>query len=294
MPATQSRASTAVAMRRAEAKDIEPCGRICYEAFRTIAEKHGFPPDFPNAEVATGVIGMLFSNPGFYCVVAESGGRVIGSNCLDERSAVSGIGPITIDPAIQNAGVGRQLMDAVIARSDERGFPGVRLVQAAYHMRSLSLYTKLGFSSREQLAVMQGVPVDEQTKRYTVRPMTDSDLPACNALCASVHGFHRGQELREAVAAKFAFVAERDGAIRAYTSGLGFFGHSVGQTTAAICALIAQAPHAPGPGILVPTRNFELFHWCLTHGMRATMATTLMTRGVYQHPDGPYLPSILY
>jgi len=226
--------------------------------------------------------------------VAESDGRIVGSNCLDERSTIAGIGPITVDPTNQNSGIGRQLMDAVIARSDERGFPGVRLVQAAYHMRSLSLYTKLGFASREQLAVMQGVPADQSTNRYTVRQMTDGDLPSCNALCAAVHGFHRGQELREAVTAGFAYIAERDGAIHAYTSGLGFFGHSVGHATDAICALLAQAPHLPSPGILVPTRNFELFHWCLSHGMRATMTMTLMTRGLYQTPDGPYLPSILY
>src|SRR6185312_7298482 len=266
--------STSIKIRRADARDIEPCGRICYEAFRTIAEKHNFPSDVPTPEVGVMIIGMLFPNPGFHCVVAESEGRIVGSNCLDERSTISGIGPITVDPATQNSGIGRSLMDAVIARSDERGFPGVRLVQAAYHMRSLSLYTKLGFASREQLAVMQGVPTDENAKRYRVRLMTEADVPACEALCFAVHGFPRN-ELREAIAAKYAHVAERDGAIRAYTTGLGFFGHAVGETTDAICALLAQAPHLPSPGILVPTRNFELFRWCLNHGMRATMTMTL-------------------
>jgi hypothetical protein len=28
--------------------------------------------------------------------------------------------------------------------------------------------------------------------------------------------------------------------------------------------------------------------------MRAVMTMMLMTRGIYQEPDGPYLPSILY
>ena len=52
---------------------------------------------------------MLFSSPGFYCVVAESEGRIVGSNCLDERSLIAGIGPITVDPGAQNLGVGRKL-----------------------------------------------------------------------------------------------------------------------------------------------------------------------------------------
>jgi hypothetical protein len=42
---------------------------------------------------------MMFSHPGFYCVVAESEGRIVGSNCLDERSAIAGVGPITVEPS---------------------------------------------------------------------------------------------------------------------------------------------------------------------------------------------------
>ena len=55
---------------------------------------------------------MMFSHPRFYCVVAESDGCMVGSNCLDERSAIAGLGPITVDPSIQNRGVGRKLMEA--------------------------------------------------------------------------------------------------------------------------------------------------------------------------------------
>jgi hypothetical protein len=185
-------------------------------------------------------------------------------------------------------------MQAAIERSDARGFPGVRLVQAAYHMRSLSLYTKLDFVSREELAVMNGVPADPSLKSYHVRAMTSGDVESCNRLCTAVHGFHRGGELPGAIAGNNAFVAERDGTIVAYTSGLGYFGHTVGEATAGICALLAGAPHMPGPGILVPMRNYPLFRWCLDREMRAVMAMTLMTRGLYQDPDGPYLPSILY
>ena len=107
-----------------------------------------------------GVLSMMFAHPGFYCVVAESGGQILGSNCLDERSAIAGVGPITIDPEIQNKGVGRALMEAVLARSAERGFQGTRLLQAAFHNRSLSLYTKLGFDTREPISTMQG-PADQ-------------------------------------------------------------------------------------------------------------------------------------
>jgi hypothetical protein len=39
-------------------------------------------------------------------VVAEIDGRVVGSNFLDERGPVRGVGPITVDPAAQGRGSG--------------------------------------------------------------------------------------------------------------------------------------------------------------------------------------------
>ena len=96
--------------------DAAPLGAICYQAFKTISEAHGFPPDFPSAEIATGLLSHLLSHPGFYSVVAEHEGRVVGSNFLDERSMIAGVGPITVDPAAQNQGIGRRLMQGVLDR----------------------------------------------------------------------------------------------------------------------------------------------------------------------------------
>jgi hypothetical protein len=43
-----------VTVRGAVPADAQECGRICYEAFATLAASHGFPPDFPSVEAATG------------------------------------------------------------------------------------------------------------------------------------------------------------------------------------------------------------------------------------------------
>jgi len=283
-----------ISLRSFEPRDVEPCGRICYEAFASIAQRHGFPHDLPNAEVAAGMLSFLLETQGFYGVVAERDGVVAGSNWLDERNAVAGVGPITVDPAVQDAGIGRRLMQDVIARAEGRGITEMRLVQLAYHARSLSLYTKLGFASREELVVLSGVPDDPQLRGYSVRPIEPDDLMPCNRLCESVYGFHRGGELLTALSGPNAFVAVRGGAIRAYTSGLGYFGHTVGGTTESICALLALAPHMPSPGVIVPVRDYPIFRWCLDHGMRAVLTMTLMSRGPYHAPNGPYLPSVVY
>jgi hypothetical protein len=49
-----------------------------------------------------------------------------------------------------------------------------------------------------------------------------------------------------------------------------------------------------GPGMLVPTRNSDLFHWCLAQGLRVVQPMTLMSVGLYQEPSGAWLPSILF
>jgi len=162
-------------LRRGAIEDAAACGQIEFEAFKSISSEHNFPWD-SSLETATGIVTMMLSNPGFYSVVAEMDGKVVGSNFLDERNPVAGIGPITVDPAVQNQTVGRQLMLAVMERAAERKFAGVRLVQTAYHNRSLCLYTKLGFDTREPLSKINGTPIGKRIPGYDVRPATQADL----------------------------------------------------------------------------------------------------------------------
>jgi len=283
-----------ISIRDARPEDAAACGPICYEAFRRINADHSFPPDFPDAQIAVGVLSMVFSHPGFYCVVAESEGRIVGSNCLDERGTVAGIGPITVDPAAQNQGVGRMLMQAVLDRARERNAAGVRLIQAAFHNRSLSLYTTLGFVAREPISVMQGPALRRQIDGYPVRQAVVSDVPQCNRIAMQVHGHHRGGELTEAILRGTAVVVEREGRITGYGTGLAFFAHAVAETNRDVEALIASAEAFGGPGLLVPTRNAALFRWCLENGLRVVEPMTLMTIGLYNEPAGAWLPSILF
>ena len=131
--------SGTVALRRGREADAAAAGAICYRAFKTIAEAHNFIPDFPSPEIAAGLLGGMISHEGFYDLVAEIDGRVVGSNFLDERNPIVAIGPITVEPGDQNGQVGRLLMQAAMDRARERGFAGIRLLQAGYHNRTLSL-----------------------------------------------------------------------------------------------------------------------------------------------------------
>jgi predicted N-acetyltransferase YhbS len=286
--------NTDVIVRRATPQDAAACGKICYDAFCNINAAHGFPCDFPAPEAALGIITALFNAPGFFCVVAESNGSLIGSNCLDERSIIHGIGPITIDPNAQNRGVGRKLMEAVLDRSRGQNAAGVRLVQAAFHNRSLSLYASLGFDIREPLVVMQGRTRERSVPGSTVRPATSADLATCNALSRRIHGFDRDADLAFSIQQGTALVVERAGRITGYSTGLAFFGHTTTESNQDLQALLTSVESFGGAGFLLPTRNTELFRWCLSNGLRVVEPLTLMSIGLYNNPVGAWLPSILF
>lgn len=283
-----------VTIRRATAADAAICGQICFDAFTAINAEHGFPCDFPSVEAAIGAISMLFSHPSIYCTVAEKGGRIVGSNCLDERSTIFGVGPITVDPAGQNSGVGRKLMEAAMQRASARGASGVRLVQATFHTRSLALYASLGFEVRELLCCMQGQSLQHEMPECAVRPATALDVDACCALAVRVHGFDRRLELADALGQGTAVVVERGGRITGYATSLAFFGHATATTNLDLMAMIASAKSFGGPGILVPARDSVLFEWCLADGLRIVQPMTLMSTGLYKEPVGAWLPSIFF
>lgn len=281
-------------LRRAQTADAAAAGDICYRAFKTIAETHNFHPDFPSPEVAAGLLSWMISHKRFFDVVAEIDGRLVGTNFLDERNAIAGIGPITVEPALQNSKVGRALMEAVMKRARERGFAGMRLLQSGYHNRSLSLYFKLGFDAREYVACLQGPAIGKKIPGCSVRTARPDDVAACNGLCFRIHGHDRGGELTEAIAQNAASVVERGGRITGYATPVAFFGHAVGETDDDLKALIGAAQSFPGPGFLLPTGNGEMMRWCLAQGLRIMQTLTLMTIGLYNEPEGAWMPSILY
>ena len=179
-----------VQIRAMKKEDVETCGRICYEAFKSIAERHNFPPDFPSPDEAAGLLSQLSSRDDIYSVVAEVDGRVTGSNFLWESAAIAGVGPITVDPDAQNGAIGRQLMDDVMRRAHDRHFAGIRLVQAAYHNRSL--LSKLSL-------VPTRAPLFFKTRSdrdpgRNVAPASEADLEASNKLCFST-GHDEGRAL---------------------------------------------------------------------------------------------------
>jgi predicted N-acetyltransferase YhbS len=285
---------SSILLRAGRPDDAVAVARIVYEAFHTISTHHNFPPDFPSVDVAHGLIADLLARKDVYSVIAERGGRVVGNNFLWVGDPVAGVGPITIDPSAQDSSIGRALMSDVLAHAEDMRFKSVRLVQAAYHNRSLSLYAKLGFDAREPLSTVQGPPLNLAVPGRNVRAAVLDDVRACQALGEQILGADRATEFRVAVTRGTASVVEHEGRITGYTTGIGFLGHAVGAANEDLQALIGAARSIEGPGMLLPTRNTELLRWCLANGLRVVQPMTLMSLGEYRDPRGAFLPSVLY
>jgi GNAT superfamily N-acetyltransferase len=288
------RPTAGAVVRDATLEDAGVCAQIFYDAFESIAGRHSFPVEPPSREFTLYKVSEMLAGDGFVGLVAERDGEALGSAFVDQRAAIGGIGPVTVDPAAQDAGVGRALMEAALERERQRRGAGVRLVQTAYHYRSLSLYAKLGFVVRETLSVLQGVPPAISMPGRSVRPATEDDLVRCGELCMRVHGHDRNRELNDAIAAGTAHVVERPGVIAGYATGFGYGWHAVAETNEDLVALLSSAESFMGLGIIVPSRNAGLLRWALEHGLRIVQQSTLMTIGLYNEPAGAYLPSILF
>lgn len=284
-------------IRRVTSADAENCGNILYQAFCGIADRHNFPHDFASAEHAQGFAQMLTAgNPALYGIVAENDGEFAGSNFLWEQNEIAGVGPITVGTNAQAKGVGRLLMQNVIERG--KSAKGIRLVQDAFNTASMSLYTSLGFDIVEPLVLISGAISGDLPENVEVRPISEEDFAACDELCRKVHGFSRVEELRMTAQMMPAFVVAREGKTVGYAAAPNSWqmNHAVAETVEDMRNLLTGAGNltAQTLSFLLPSRNGDLFRWCLTKGMKVVKPMSLMAMGAYQEPNGAFLPSVLY
>ena len=274
--------------------DVDACARVMHEAFKGIAEPHGFAPPFASLEAATRVVRMLADLPSGHGIVAEYDDRFAGAVFLAEADPIRAIGLIGVEPSLQGRGIGRHLMRAALDRA--RGGRGVRLIQEAFNSASLSLYASLGFEVKEPLALVKGKLGVAPT--LPLRRVTVADLPMCGALCTRIHGVERTEDVRDAIKLFAPFAAVRDGRIVAYTYRLyaGGLAWGVAETEDDMKALLAGVGTtlAEPLSFLAPVRQASFFRWCLDSGMRVEKPMTLMALGWYQEPRGAWFPSGFY
>lgn len=286
----------AVLLRPARPADAEVCGRILYAAFRDVDERHGFTPGFESAAHGTEIAALFIDLEAIHGIVAVDGSQIVGVVFLDRGDPIKSIGLIAVDPAAQLKAVGRRLMEAAIAEAGDAR--GIRLVQVAFNTHAMGLYASLGFEVKEPLVVMKGRPRDEAPATTVSRTLTPADLEECAALCRRIHGIDRNVDLMDAMKFWPPTAIVRDGRIVAYTYAFrpGSLSWGVAETADDLeTLLLALAGTTTAPlRFNVPSRDTRLMRWCLDQGLRIERPLTLMARGWYQEPRGPYLPSGFY
>jgi ribosomal protein S18 acetylase RimI-like enzyme len=280
---------------RAESQHVGEMGRICYEAFKNLHDRHHFPLDLPSAALARQVLGMMVSRSDFYSVVALLDGQVVGSNFLSLSDPVAGIGPVTVEPCHQGKDIGLTLMQDVVDHGRRRGIERIRLLQETINVGSLSLYASMGFDSREEVAYLQaaaGLAGDT-----TVRSVTDQDLPAIDQLSAGIYQASRRNEVAAAIRYHFSpLLRQRDGRVTGYLIP-GMFGHGVAESEDDACALVGEMARRLPPDaarFFCPVRQANFFRRVLKMGCRTIKVWTLMTLGPYEPPREVWMPSVLY
>ena len=279
----------------AKVEHVAELGRICYEAFKDISDKHHFPTDFHSAAFARQIMGMLIQRETEYGVTAMVDGQPAGSNFLLTADEVAGLGPISVEVSLQGRGVGRALMQSVIDHGRSSGIVMIRLLQDAFNMTSLALYASLGFDTKHPVALMDVAPGEEPDP--TVRPVTPDDLPVIEEMSRGIYRANRRGEVGSNIGGPFQpFARERNGRIVGYYT-LGMLGHGVAETEDDMFALLREVARQAPPDArrcLLPIREGSLYRRCLEAGFRNVKVMNLMALGPYEEPEGVWLPSVLY
>lgn len=292
-----ARASTErVFLRPPERNEADEIGALLYRAFSTFQTRHGFASDFASTAGAADFAGQMIDDPLCYSVVAVQSGHIVGVNFLSEGDPIRGVGPIAVHPDVDGKGIGRRLMHDVIERAG--GASGVRLLQDSFNLKSLALYTTLGFRAREPYVLLRGRLEDAPKSDRIVRPMEPRDLPSVATLACEVSLFPRGADVRRALSEGVPHVVIHGKRLTGYATDITSWatGHSIAASDDDFRALVLGiSALTPQPmNFLFPTRLSPLLRWLLSQGMRGEKQMLLMTRGAYREPDGIYLPSVLY
>jgi len=278
---------------RARPEHVGELGRILYEAFKHIADKHHFPPFFPSVALARDVIAGLVERTDIYGVAALVDGQPVGSNFLEVTDEVAGVQVISVDVSFQGRGVGRALMEDVLSHARKNKFQTARLLQESHNVGSLSLYASLGFDTKEAVAFMHpsAAPGDG------VRAITEADLPVIEQLSTRIYKVCRRNEVAGFLErGRPAMLREREGRVTGYFIP-GVNGHGVAETGEDALTLVGEAVNRhPGEDnrFFCPLSQGDFYRQALKAGCRPIEVMNLMAAGQYEPPEEVWMPSVTY
>ncbi|CAD7699516.1 unnamed protein product [Ostreobium quekettii] len=304
-------------IRRASEGDCEPAAQIIQDSFGDFWASVGQPeialPPRDEDDIAKQMVTFKAQHPNaivFVAMAVDGEGNeseMIGTNGIDLRDGIGGIGVLSVATKNHGRGVGRALMEVVMESSEKRGGRGVSLTVNAANVRAFSLYASLGFRVVEFCVDVEGRVSDEEeaaildraaAQGLTVREMVADDVPLCDRLFAKSFGFSRINGLRDSQAGrdgfqgKTALVVTRRSAsggdeIVGYTTLISITGHylaeseDVMQTMVAYGSRMLKSTSKPAKASLrvMTHHNPALLMWAMKAGLRVKSHWLWMYRG---------------
>jgi hypothetical protein len=159
---------------------------------------------------------VLASDPGG-AWVAERGGRIVGCALGIVREGVWGLSLLVVDPRLQSAGAGRELLARARAHGNgARGF----VILSSRDTRALRAYARLGLELHPAISA-RGRPRPVATPPE-VRPGSLADQPLFDAVDRAVRGAAHGADVealltpggRLLVVPERGYAVVRDGTVR--------------------------------------------------------------------------------
>lgn len=279
------------------AGDVPHVATIFRDAFNDVYKRRGFGPVVTDDAVGA-VIADTYRDldPGG-CIVVTVDGEIAGSGFLHPRGVTGGAGPITIAPGFQGLGVGRALMEELVARSDAAGVTSLRLIQDAFNEVAYALYSVTGFVGREVL-----LRASFRSRRLgriagDVRRAYRGDLARVRAIENELLGIDRPQDHALLLRLGELFLAPDGMLVRIVRGNVTVLGPLVAGSLEGALALIAAAttdlnPHSD-VRLLVPARCDDLVRELLVnYKLEIHSLCTYMVRGSWSGARGYYVPTL--
>lgn len=295
-------------------EDLPAAAAICQSAFNAFNASVGLSPEFPPVEVVdvpSILLGQAFTDGFEGFVAVNSDGDIVGSNIVELRDEIAGIGPISVATGGQNSGAGRLLMQACMQAAAKRDIRTVRLHQIGNNAKSFSLYLDLGFMPLSTCGQYEGFCTAEAPVGFVCEPLSASIVEACSALHKRACGVHRRHDIAAMLGSPHPNCVVFDASTRevvAYTTGSFLSGHTVAASDDAFKVLVVfqsrsiqaqQSGGAPLPPttIFVPHAYPHLLQWLAKNGFRLNRQIVQMGYGAeVANPSGSlrYFPAIQY
>lgn len=147
-----------ITVRLLEERDLETATRIMRNAFGTFLNV----PDLDSFWLDQDFLKPRWTAQPSGVFVAERDGEILGSNIATRWGSVGFFGPLSVRPELWDQGIGKLLMEPVLARFDEWGLTHTGLYTFADSPKHAALYQKFSFWSRFLTAIMTQFPDSKQ------------------------------------------------------------------------------------------------------------------------------------